>query len=163
MSSSHPASNTTLRSVEIDILVIDDRATDAELTLLALNGLHPRPRALWLNDSRQAMDYLMCRGQYSHRSPALPALVLTDIHMPLVSGRELLALIRSEPRLEALRVIMLSGNADPDEVRESYRLGATGFVEKSLAYETFTVQLIQAVMKNVSTIRVADPSQIGTQ
>jgi two-component system, response regulator len=142
----------TLTADEIGIIVVDDSASDAELTLLALNHLHPCPRALWLSDGWKAMDYLLCRGEGRQRSlRTLPSLVLSDIHMPSLSGLELLASIRSAPDLRAVPVIMLSGNATAREVFECYQLGATGYVEKSLAHETFTAELIQVVTKCLST------------
>lgn len=141
MSSTSPAST----SAALDILVVDDSDVDAQLTLHALTHLNPRPRTLWLNDSRQAMDYLMCRRRSKDRSRRLPSLVLTDMHMPCLSGLELLAQIRAESRLSRLPVIMLSGNADPHKLRECYRLGVDGYVEKGVGYETFANQLAQVV------------------
>lgn len=160
MASHHPTTQTR-RAVEIEVIVVDDSATDAELTLLALDRLHPRPRALWLSDGSHAIAYLMCHQGHQHSSRTLPSLVLTDIHMPSLSGLQLLALIRSDPRLVAVPVIMLSGHATAREVLECYQLGATGYVEKSLAYETFTAELIQVVTKCLSTTAGDNPLQKG--
>jgi len=155
VSSNLPNSTTGPGSVKIDILVVDDSESDAQLTLLALKRLQPQLQALWLNNSRQAVDYLMCRRR---RSRALPSLVLTDVHMPAFSGLELLAMIRVDPRLRALPVIMLSGHAAPAEIQECYRLGIASYVEKSVEYETFSMQLLQAVTTCLSIARVIDPS-----
>jgi CheY-like chemotaxis protein len=150
----------TLRAEEIGIIVVDDSASDAELTLLALDHLHPCPRALWLSDGWKAMDYLLCRSEGHQRNlRTLPSLVLSDIHMPSLSGLELLALIRAAPDLGSVPVIMLSGKATVCEVCECYQLGATGYVEKSLAYETFTAELIQVVTKCLSTTERCKPLQ----
>jgi CheY-like chemotaxis protein len=96
---------------------------------------------LWLNDSQQALDYLLCGGRYERRAPTPPLLVMTDIHMPCVSGLELLTRIRAEPRLRMLPVVVLSASADLDEVRECFRLGADGYVGKVVAHEVFVEQV----------------------
>jgi two-component system, response regulator len=141
-----------LHSHHVDILVVDDSDSDAELTLSALSGLHPRPRSLWLSDSREVLDYLMRRRRYKRREPALPSLVLTDFHMPQLSGLELLAQIRAQPQLRSLPVIVLSGNANPADVLECYRLGADGYVAKLISYEIFTAQLTQTAAHCLSIV-----------
>lgn len=142
MSTTASASN----AAALDILVVEDNDVEAQLTLHALTHLNPRPRTLWLSDSREVMDYLMCR-RHEGRSHGLPSLVLADIHMPCLSGIELLAQIRAEPRLCHLPVIMLSANAISNELRECYQLGADGYVEKGIGYGRFTTQLAQAVTR----------------
>ena len=131
----------SIRSDDIDILLVDDSASDAELTLYALRRLVSRKRTLWLNDSQLALEYLLCNGRYECRAFTLPLLVMTDIHMPHVSGLELLTRIRAEPRLRMLPVVVVSACADPDKMRECSRLGADDYVAKIMTYELFAEQV----------------------
>ena len=125
----------------VDILIVDDSAADAELTGLALRRVKPAPRTLWLPDARDALDYLLRKGAHRARAPGLPYLVLSDIHMPDLSGHQFVKRVREHASLRGLPVVLVSGSADEEDVRRSYRCGATGHLPKLVDFEDFTAQL----------------------
>jgi CheY-like chemotaxis protein len=158
----HPASqprDTTdslfspLHADDVDILIIEEKASDAELTMLAFRHHAPLPRMLWLDDCERALSYLLCSGQYEGRPPTPPLLVMISIDMPRTTGLELLARIRGEATLEALPIIVLTARASPTEVQACCRLGATGHVAKFVVYEAFTEQVTQAARHWLSAPR----------
>jgi CheY-like chemotaxis protein len=62
----------------------------------------------------------------------LPVVVFLDLKMPLVSGHEVLAWIRKQPRLEGLVVVVVTSSDEPSDVRRSYSLGANSYLMKPL-------------------------------
>jgi CheY-like chemotaxis protein len=78
-----------------------------------------------------AMDYLKGAGPYANRSDhPLPVLLLLDINLPLVSGLEVLAWLRSKSAVPALPTLILSSSSQPSDVRRAYQFGANAYLIK---------------------------------
>jgi CheY-like chemotaxis protein len=125
-----------------EILIVDDNADEAELTVLALGHAQPPPRTLWLSGAQEALDYLTRKGNYHARRPGLPFLVLCDIHMPGMSGHDFVKHARARSTLRGLPIVILSGSADEADIAMSYRLGASGYLSKPMDLPTFTAQMV---------------------
>jgi CheY-like chemotaxis protein len=124
------------------ILVVDDDPAAGYLLQKLMKDLQ-RPHELYLvKDGLEALDFLHRRGAYNHIP--LPNLILLDVHMPRLSGLEALAVIKSDPELRLIPVIMLSTSNQPDEVRRSYEAHANCYVQKPTDLEG-SVKLVQAV------------------
>jgi len=97
-----------------DVLVVDDRSVDAEVTLFALRQASTHDaRFLRLKDGNEALRFLFARGEFTHRSPRVPELVLLDMDMPVVSGACVLDVIRAHPATSGMRVVMLTNDSRP--------------------------------------------------
>jgi two-component system response regulator len=96
-----------------------------------------------LSDAEDALDYLLRKGAHRARAPGLPFLVLSDIHMPRLSGYGFVKRAREHAALRGLPLILVSGGADEGDVRRSYRCGATGYLPKLADFEDFTGQLTE--------------------
>ena len=77
-----------------------------------------------------AMEYLTHVAEPKDRPAQLPALVLLDLKLPLVSGLEVLKWIRAHPSLHSLIVIIFTSSAEPRDVAEAYRAGANSYLVK---------------------------------
>ncbi len=102
-----------------------------------------------VHDGEQALDYLHRRGAYADRPTGEPVVILLDIKMPKVSGLEVLREIKSNSaseRLKSIPVVMLTSSREAHDLRESYRLGANGYVVKPVDARQF----VQAI-KNLGT------------
>lgn len=123
----------------VEILLVEDSPTDAELTLRALRGHRLANQVHWVKDGAEALDFLFGSGAYAGReAQPHPKLVLLDIKMPKVDGIEVLRRIKSDPRTRAIPVvIMTSSNEDPD-VLASYGLGVNSYVVKPVDFASFT-------------------------
>jgi CheY-like chemotaxis protein len=88
----------------------------------------------------------------------LPVVVLLDLKLPLVSGHEVLAWIRKQPRLEGLVVVVVTSSDEPSDVRRSYSLGANSYMMKPLTVEQL-LDLAKAF--NWSWVRGAAPLTAG--
>jgi CheY-like chemotaxis protein len=121
-----------------DILLVEDNADDVELTRLAFEEANVANRLVVVSDGAEALDYLFARGKHAHRNPAeLPSIVLLDLNLPKVDGREVLQAIRANPATRALPVIVLTTSAEPFDVEASYALGVNSYIRKPVDFEQF--------------------------
>ena len=112
------------------ILLAEDNTNDAELTLEAF-AEHGFARQIdVVRDGSEALDYLHRRGRYAARPAAVPRVVLLDVKMPRASGLEILRAIKSDPALRTIPVVMLSSSREEKDLRQSYELGANGYIVK---------------------------------
>jgi CheY-like chemotaxis protein len=122
---------------ERSILLVEDNPQDELLILRALKKINLANRVDVARDGQQALDYLFCEGEFAGRSGGLPAVVLLDIGLPRLSGLEVLARVRADPRTHLLPVaILTSSDEDRDRLR-SYESGANSFVRKPLEFTEF--------------------------
>ncbi len=106
-----------------DRLLIEEAIVDAELDL----DVH------FVEDGEQLMDFLQRRN--GDAAAPRPSLILLDLNMPRMDGREALRAIRAHPDLENLPVVVLSTSAAEEDVRRSYELGANAFVCKPTRFD----------------------------
>ena len=98
----------------IDVLLVEDRAIDAQVTLAALrHAATPDAKVLRLRDGNEALRYLFAVGEFARRSRAMPGLVLLDAEMPVVSGFCVLDVMRAHPATADVRVVMLTTDTRP--------------------------------------------------
>lgn len=121
-----------------DILLVEDNPDDVELTRLAFAEAASGHRLHAVGDGAEALDYLLARGWHAGREGAtLPALVLLDLNLPRLDGREVLQAIRAAPATRGLPVVVLTTSAEPRDVDQSYALGANSYIQKPLQFERF--------------------------
>ncbi len=129
----------------VNILLVEDNADHAELTLKALESGNVVNRIFWVKDGEEALDFLSHRGRFTDATLApRPGLVLLDINLPKVDGHEVLRRIKSDERLRPIPVIMLTTSDRDDEVAASYGAGANSFVTKPVKFTEF-VERIKAL------------------
>lgn len=125
-------------SVESLLIVLaEDDIGHAELIQRNLKRSGFENRIEHLTDGQQALDYMLCEGQYSSRKPNGPMLLLLDIKMPKVDGVEVLRKLKSNPKTEKIPVIVLTTTDDPREIERCYELGCSVYITKPLDYEAF--------------------------
>jgi CheY-like chemotaxis protein len=123
---------------EVEILLVEDRATDAELTIRALKGQHLANKLVWVKDGVEALDFLFQRGPYASRSGAPPPrLVLLDLGLPKVSGLEVLEAMKADERMRTIPVVVLTSSREDRDLVDSYRLGVNSFVSKPVEFDRF--------------------------
>ncbi len=121
-----------------DILLVEDNPDDVELTRLAFEEANVANRMIVVRDGAEALDYLFARGQYAGRDPQeLPSIVLLDLNLPKLDGREVLQAIRAEPATRELPVVVLTTSAEPFDVEASYALGVNSYIQKPVDFEQF--------------------------
>ena len=99
-------------SEQVEILLVEDNETDAEMTIRALRRKNLGNNLVWVKDGAEALDFIFRRGTYETRPSSSPRLVLLDLKMPKVDGIEVLRQIKAHDDTKALPVVMLTSSAD---------------------------------------------------
>lgn len=121
-----------------EILLVEDNPDDVELTRIAFAEAGSGHVIRVVTDGAEAVDYLLARGAHAGRDPAdLPALVLLDLNLPKLNGREVLQVIRETPATRALPVVVLTTSAEPIDVGSVYELGANSYIQKPVEFDRF--------------------------
>ncbi|MFC5570799.1 response regulator [Lysobacter yangpyeongensis] len=127
-----------------DILLVEDNPDDVELTRLAFEEANVANRMTVVRDGAEALDYLFARGAYAGRDRhELPSIVLLDLNLPKLDGREVLQAIRAEPVTRDLPVVVLTTSAEPFDVEASYALGVNSYIQKPVDFEQFVAAVRQ--------------------
>ena len=122
-----------------DILLVEDNPDDAELTRIAFAEAGIDYRLHVVGDGAQALAYL--RGCLTSE---LPSLVLLDLNLPKLNGREVLEAIRADPATRSLPVVVLTTSAEPFDVDTVYELGANSYIQKPVEFERF-VEVVRQI------------------
>ena len=121
-----------------EILLVEDNPDDVELTRIAFAEAKIANDLIVMGDGAQALDYLFARGDYSDRDPTdLPSIILLDLNLPKVDGREVLQAIRANAATKSLPVVVLTTSAEPFDVEASYALGVNSYIQKPVNFEQF--------------------------
>lgn len=125
-------------SQEKYILLVEDNQDDVDLTRIVFQKCHITNKLVVVPDGKDALDFLFQEGQYAKREPAcLPHLVILDLRMFLINGREVLERTRSDSRTARLPVVVLTSTDDEAEIKECIDLGADYCYHKSASLEEF--------------------------
>ncbi|GFO61827.1 response regulator [Geomonas silvestris] len=119
------------------ILLVEDNANDAELTLEALSEHNLANEVDRVTDGAEALDYLFQRGAYAAREDGNLAVILLDLKLPKVDGLEVLRIIKSDDKLKYLPVVVLTSSREESDLVESYRLGVNAYVVKPVNFSEF--------------------------
>lgn len=119
------------------ILLAEDSANDVELTLTALEQHHLANEIVVVRDGAEALDYLYARGAYVNRPPGNPALLMLDLKMPRVDGLDVLRVIKADPALKTIPVVMLTSSREEQDLIASYQLGVNSYVVKPVDFAEF--------------------------
>ena len=123
----------------VDLLLVEDQSSDAELALRALRRLDLGMRIHRLKDGAEALDFVFGRNAYAERSVAeAPGLILLDLKLPKVSGHEVLRALKSDERTKQIPVIVLSSSGESSDVKQCYALGVNSYVVKPVDFDQFT-------------------------
>jgi CheY-like chemotaxis protein len=133
--------STTIRPVEI--LLVEDSPSDADLTEEALSDGKVLNHLHWVEDGVEALAFLRRQGKYT-KAPR-PDLILLDLNLPKKDGREVLAQIKADPSLKLIPVVILSTSAAERDILKTYELNANCYVSKPIDLEQFisVVKLIE--------------------
>lgn len=116
------------------VLLVEDNPADAELTREALTAGRPDLLVETVEDGLEAVTYLRSRAEQLR---SLPDLVIVDLNMPRMSGKDFLADVRGDEHFRALPVIVLSTSSAEGDITDSYRLGANSYVNKPMELVAF--------------------------
>lgn len=129
-------------NIEVDILIVEDNSTDAELTLRALKKNNLANRIFWVEDGVEALDFLYCRNKYSARiNKDNPKVIFLDLKLPKIDGLEVLKVIKNEINLKSIPVVILTSSNEESDIIESYKLGVNSYITKPVDFEKFMIAI----------------------
>ena len=118
------------------VLLVEDSVDDVELTLEALKDSKVRMDVHVVFDGMAAMDFLRREGEYADKPR--PDLVLLDLNLPLMDGREVLKEIRNDPDLTDLPVVVLTTSQSEEDICKAYKLHANCYISKPVDFIRFS-------------------------
>jgi len=119
----------------IEILLIEDSPSDTELTVEALKEAKVRNSLSVVEDGVQAIEFLRHQGVYA--DAPRPDLILLDLNLPRKDGREVLAEIKTDPKLKHIPVIILTSSKAETDILKTYDLHANCYITKPLEFDHF--------------------------
>lgn len=128
----------TQRNDEVEILLVEDTAADAELTIRALKKNCLVNNLVWVKDGAEALDFVFATGAYAGRDQARqPKVVLLDLRLPRISGVEVLRRLKNDERTRTIPVVVLTSSKEDVDVEECYRLGVNSYIAKPVSFDEF--------------------------
>ena len=120
----------------IVILMADDDADDRKLTQMALAESRLANDVHMVEDGEELLDYLLHRGAYSDpRTAPRPGVILLDLNMPRMDGREALREIKADPDLRSIPMVVLTTSEEDEDIFRSYDLGASSYITKPVTFD----------------------------
>jgi two-component system, response regulator len=123
---------------EVEILLVEDNPTDAELCIRALKKSNLANSLVWVKDGAEALDFLFATGGYTDRdilSP--PKVVMLDLRLPKVDGLEVLRKVKQDERTRSIPVVVLTSSKEDRDVVDSYKLGVNSYISKPVEFDAF--------------------------
>jgi CheY-like chemotaxis protein len=130
-------------SVPIEVLLIEDSPGDVRLTREALSEANRTVQLHVACDGVEAMAFL--RRQGVHAQAPRPDLILLDLNLPKMDGREVLANIKSDPTLRTIPTIILTTSSAEADIVKSYQLHANCYLSKPVQLDAF-----EALVKSIN-------------
>jgi len=129
------------------ILLVEDNPDDYEATARSLKKNHIINPVHWCKNGADALDYLRHKGIYSQDSTVqMPDLMLLDLNMAGIDGRQVLKIIKSDEGLKKIPVVILTTSVDSHDVDQCYALGANTYIQKPVSFDGLTQAM--ATIKN---------------
>lgn len=119
------------------LLLVEDNEDDYEATARSLKKNHFLNTVHWCRSGREALDFLAkaASGEGPH---SLPDLMLLDLNMPGIDGRQVLATVKADPALRQIPVIVLTTSSDIRDIDQCYSIGASTYIQKPVSFEGLT-------------------------
>jgi CheY-like chemotaxis protein len=120
---------------EIHILLVEDNPGDVRLTVEALRGAKVANELHVVGDGEEAIEFLRQEGR--HLDAPRPDIVLLDLNLPRLDGRDVLADIKTDPDLAKIPIIVLTSSTAERDIQQAYELHANCYISKPVDFAEF--------------------------
>ncbi len=137
------------------ILIVDDDKEDQLLIREGFEAGEIPKRFHTVSDGAEALEYLLRTGRYAPPIEApRPDLILLDLHMPHVSGREMLARVKKNEELKNIPIVIFTTSRQEEDVRFCYAAGANAYVGKPAGFDQ-----LRAILSSIELcwLEIASP------
>ena len=122
----------------LDILLVEDNETDAELCMRALKKHNLANDVVWVKDGAEALDFIFRTGPYAGvPNHVRPKVILLDLRLPKVDGIEVLRRLKSDEKTRQIPVAVLTSSKEDRDLKECYRLGVNSYIAKPVEFDQF--------------------------
>lgn len=150
---------TILQSRPFETLLVEDNRADIRLTQEAMREVDLRSNLHVVTSGDEALDFLWHRG--NHCNAPRPDLILLDLNLPGIDGREVLARIKSDARLRRIPVVVLTTSADEVDIARSYDLQVNCFITKPVDLDEF-LRVVRAIKQFwIETVTLPEASCVN--
>jgi two-component system, chemotaxis family, response regulator Rcp1 len=140
----------------IEVLLVEDSPGDVRLTQEAFRGANPSVHLNVVSCGAEAMDFLGREGE--HSNAPRPDLILLDLNLPKMDGREVLAQIKQDSILKTIPTLILTTSTDTEDVSRSYQLNANCYLSKPVQLHAF-----ENLVKRINDFWLADANLLHRQ
>ncbi|GAB2196277.1 response regulator [Sessilibacter sp. MAH4] len=120
------------------ILIVEDNQDDYEATLRSFKKNRFMNPIKWCKNGKEALDLILPEEDEEHTKLINPNIILLDLNMPGINGREVLKVLKSYPKTRSIPVIILTTSADEKDIEHCYQLGASTYIQKPVSFEGLT-------------------------
>jgi two-component system, chemotaxis family, response regulator Rcp1 len=138
----------------IEILLVEDSPSDAKLTLEALEAGKIANNLNHVIDGVEAMDYLRQRGK--HSKAKRPDLIMLDLNLPRMDGRDVLKELKSDTLLKTIPIIVLTTSRADKDILQSYELNANCYITKPVDFPSF-IDVVKSIEQFWLTVVTLPP------
>jgi two-component system response regulator len=139
------------------ILLVEDNPADVKITQRALKESGLAVELIVVRDGQEAVDYLLRQGAHQGTSHwRVPDLILLDVNLPRMTGREVLERLRGTPSLRTVPVVVLTTSRCEEDVQQMYAAGANTYIEKPQDFQRF-IQILQTIHRYWLDVAVLPP------
>ena len=127
-----------MENTQVEILLVEDNADDAEMTIHALRKKNLANKLIHLQDGEEALDFLFGEGKFAGRDVTItPRLILLDLKMPKVDGMQVLSRVKSHEATKKIPVVILTSSKEDPDLTRCYELGTNSYIVKPVEFDSF--------------------------
>jgi CheY-like chemotaxis protein len=127
----------------LEILLVEDNEGDVVAVQRAFRGEQPVCNISVANDGAEALDFVFRRGNFTNAP--LPQLILLDLNLPRMDGKQFLEVFKKQAELKAIPVIMLTSSESPKDIRDCYERHASCYVVKPFSYKELSEKVREII------------------
>lgn len=136
-----------MKPQSLTILIADDDPDDRVLMQDAINEIGFEHQLRFVENGEELLQYLNRSDKFSDpQNSPLPSIILLDLHMPKMDGREALRLIKSNPILRRIPIVVLTTSRAEEDIYRTYDLGVNSFITKPVNFDAM-VEIMRTLSK----------------
>jgi two-component system response regulator len=123
---------------EVDIILVEDNPSDAEMTIRALKRNKLANNLIHLQDGEEALEFIFGTGRYKDKGMInSPKVILLDLKMPKVNGIEVMQKLKSEEMTRKIPIVVLTSSKEDPDIKTCYEIGVNSYIVKPVGFEQF--------------------------